>query len=98
MGWLGLVGYLVGAILVYRKTYIIVDNFNRTEFPSLQVGAADRAFGAFVGIAVGSMWPVFLGGWLVYRMLTPTTPGERKDDLDRREREIERLERDLGIK
>jgi hypothetical protein len=87
--------YVVGFVVTYRKGYVITND----EFARMgPVDRSDRAMAAGVAMMLGVMWPVMWVGYGIYRTLTPVTPRERKADLDAREREIVRLERELGIK
>jgi hypothetical protein len=56
-----------------------------------------RALDAIMAMLASIMWPVVLVGYMVWRFATPVTPGERKAELDERERRIQELERELGI-
>lgn len=96
--------YVIGWVFTYRRAYVALDGWNRKEFPSLGVDAADRAFNAFFAMIAAFVWPLVLAGYLVWRLLTPTTPGEREDRLREREKaaaereeRIRRMEREAGL-
>jgi hypothetical protein len=82
--------YVVGFVVTYRKAYVVIsEDSYRTGF---------LPFFAALAIVAGLVWLPLCVGYGIYRTLTPVTPRERKADLDAREREITRLERELGIK
>lgn len=88
--------YVVGFVVTYRKAYVLISE------DTARIGAppdpSDQFFFAALAIVAGLVWLPLCVGYGIYRTLTPVTPRERKADLDAREREIERLEHELGIK
>lgn len=93
--------YIAGLPFVYRRAYLAFATASETFHASMTFRQAktteDRVGDALPAGFVAVIWPLTIVAWAVYRTLTPTTPGERKADLDAREREIERMERELGI-
>jgi hypothetical protein len=91
--------YVVGFVVTYRKAYVVIsEDSYRTGFLPSEPDPADKYFIAALAIVAALVWLPLCVGYGIYRTLTPVTPRERKADLDAREREIERLERELGIK
>jgi hypothetical protein len=88
--------YVVGFVLTYRKASgIVIDDFASS---GLDQQTADRILASAIAMVISLMWPLLCVGYGIYRTLTPVTRRERQADLDAREREIVRLERELGIK
>lgn len=91
--WIFWIAYAAGFLFTYRRMYIA---FSHPE----AMGAGDafeRVASAAMSMCVSTMWPVVLVGYGIWRFATPVTPAERQAELDTREREIERMERALGI-
>lgn len=86
--------YAAGFVFTYRKMYLA---FARADVIGGDDGV-DRAMCALLSMVCSTMWPLAIAGYGVWRVATPMTPEERKAELDKRQREIERMERELGIK
>ncbi|MBA3781010.1 MAG: hypothetical protein H0X12_04045 [Nocardioides sp.] len=95
-GWIVLGVYVVGFLFTYRNAYLAIMTADEDRKYS-KPDAEDRAMMAIVAMLASTLWPVTLVGYAIWRFATPVTPGQRKAELDSRAREIERLERELGI-
>jgi phosphatidylglycerophosphate synthase len=91
--WLFWLLYAGGFVFTYRHAYLALASDD-------MVGASDtteRAMAASLAMISCTMWPLMLVGYVVWRFITPVTPAQREAELDARQREIERMERNLGI-
>jgi hypothetical protein len=93
-----LAAYLAGAVWVFRKAYVAIDDDIELKDP------LDKGFGTLASAFAAALWPAVIALMLIHHFLRPTTNREkaaalreREDEADRREREIRRMERDLGI-
>jgi hypothetical protein len=86
-----ILGYVTGFVFTYRAAYVRMDEAQPAE------DKEDRAFNATGAIFLGSMWPVVIVGYAIYRILTPVTPREKAAELEAREKRIDQLERELGL-
>jgi hypothetical protein len=96
-GWIVLAVYVLGFLFTYRRAYLALTQWEERSSPYLRVDTGDRAMLAVLGMTIASIWPVTLIGYAVWHFATPVTPGQRKQELDERERNIARMERELGI-
>lgn len=96
--WLMLAAYVAGFLFTYRRAYLaLAASDEQRPYGGRVPDTEDRAMNAVFSMLVAMLWPVAIVGYGIWRHATPVTPGERKRELDAREREIERLERELGI-
>lgn len=98
--WLTAAALVAGFLFTYRRAYVVFSEADERLHDGLTYvkrDGGDRAMCAVVAMLAAALWPVTIVGYVIYRFLTPQTAGERKADLDAREAEIKRMERDLGI-
>ena len=88
--------YSGGFVFTYRRMFVAMQSADeRGSYASHD--PEWRVMNAVFAMLLSTMWPLVLVGFALWRFVTPVTPGERKAELDEREREIVRLERELGI-
>lgn len=94
--WVFWAVYLAGYVFTYRRMFVAMMEHDARAFTLTPVGE-HRTGNAVAAMGACLFWPVVIVAWVIHRVLTPYSPSERKADLDKREREIERMERELGI-
>ena len=93
MGWLILVGYVLGGLITaWFLTPHMADSVagRYVDAP----GTRDRVFAAVICLAIGVIWPLVALVMLVAKT-SPTSRRERSAELNQREQRIASLERDL---
>lgn len=95
-GWIVLAVYVAGFLFTYRHAYLTLMHADENR-GYRKLDGEDRAMNAALAMLASSMWPLVLVGFGIYRFATPVTLGQRKQELDASEREIARLEDELGI-
>lgn len=98
-GWITLAIVLGGFVFTYRRAYLalIVSDERNAKYMGRPVDNESKALTAAMSMLIALMWPVTLAGYFVWRVATPISPGQKMAELEAREREIERLERELGL-
>lgn len=91
-GWIVLAVYVAGWVFVYRKAFVVIAESEGDE------DKADRAFAGYMAMIVATLWPLTVTGYWVWRLLSPKTLGQRRREVEERERRVAELERELNIK
>lgn len=92
------VGVLVaGFLFTYRRAYLALMSVEENRDWGSGPDREDRAMTAMLAMLLSLMWPLVILGWILWRFVTPVTPGQRKAELDEREARIAQMERELGI-
>jgi lysylphosphatidylglycerol synthetase-like protein (DUF2156 family) len=96
-GWIVLGVYVGGFLFTYRHAYLTITHSDEQRSSYQTLDSEDRAMNAIMAMMGALMWPLTLAGFALWRFATPRTAGERKAELDERERRVTELERELGI-
>lgn len=100
-GWIILTVAITGFIACYRISYRLIDEHEASDSDD----ATDRFILVTLAFLISLMWPLVLTGWAVWRVATPKTARQRRQEvqeLENRRKQLERetadMERQLGIR